>query len=518
MTAAALATTVPAAGAAAPADADAPVRARRAAQPDLGPNVRVFDPRTPAEEIQAALDAAAEQAGAEFGTGRYAFLFKPGSYDVDVRLGCYTSVAGLGTHPDDVTVNGAVRAAGRDRPGDGDEAPANPWRSAENLAVVPAGGDHLWAASQGAPLRRVHVRGRLCLSPGEGGRDGAGFVADSVVDGPVVDAAGQRWLFRDSSVANWSTTAAGQPDATVGQVFAGVEEAPARSLPAPPCGTLPTSPLSREKPFLYVDGAGAYRVFLPAPHRDGVGPTWAAGPPEGTSVPLERFFVARPEDSARAVNRALAQGRHLLLTPGVYRLADTIRVKWAGTVVLGLGYATLVPQDGVVAMTVADARGVRIAGLLFDAGPCGSRALLEVGDRCGGRVDPREPASVQDVFFRMGGADAGLTAAALVVNSDNVLLDHVRAWRADRGARAGRAVGTAADGVVVHGAGVLATGLSAEHFQQHDVVGNGESGRTVVFRNEPPCDPPDRAAYRRPDGTAGWTVGALGADARHHEA
>ena len=43
----------------------------------------------------------------EFSTARYAFLFKPGSYSVDVPVGFYTQVLGLGASPDDVTFTGA---------------------------------------------------------------------------------------------------------------------------------------------------------------------------------------------------------------------------------------------------------------------------------------------------------------------------------------------------------------------------------------------------------------------------
>ena len=433
-TAAAPATAVPVAGAATPA-AHAPAGRRPAqppAEPDFGPSVQVFDPSTPVAQIQAALDAAAaEQVPAGFGTGRYAFLFKPGTYDVDVRLGSCTSVAGLGLSPGDVTINGAVRVEGQDQPGGGDSALTRFWRSAENLAV-------------------------------------------------------------DGSVASWS-------DAVRNQVRAGVEGSPARSFPDPPTA-LPTSPLSplsplsREKPYLYVDGGGAYRVFLPGLRHDGAGAARADGPAPGSSVPVERFFVAKPTDSVRTINKALSQGKHLLLTPGTYELTDTIRVKWAGTVVLGLGRATLNPQRGVVAMAVATARGVRIAGLLFDAGPVNSRALLEIGARRGGRTDPRDPTSVQDVFFRVGGAGAGKATTALVVNADDVLLDRVWAWRADHGTGVGRTVDTAETGVVVNGDNVLATGLFVEHFQKDDVVWNGDGGRTIMFRNELPYDPPDQAA------------------------
>jgi hypothetical protein len=43
----------------------------------------------------------------EFSSNRYAFLFAPGVYSVDIPVGFYTSVYGLGDSPDDVVFNGA---------------------------------------------------------------------------------------------------------------------------------------------------------------------------------------------------------------------------------------------------------------------------------------------------------------------------------------------------------------------------------------------------------------------------
>src|SRR5580700_3041944 len=86
-----------------------------AMQPDFGPNVTVFDPSTPSGTIQAAVDAVSQvQAlpSSQFNTGRHAFLFKPGTYNVNVEVGYYTSIAGLGLSPDDVIINGLVHVEG----------------------------------------------------------------------------------------------------------------------------------------------------------------------------------------------------------------------------------------------------------------------------------------------------------------------------------------------------------------------------------------------------------------------
>jgi hypothetical protein len=132
------------------------------------------------------------------------------------------------------------------------------------------------------------------------------------------------------------------------------------------------------------------------------------------------------------INVALASGHNLILTPGVYQLDRTIEVKRPDTVVLGLG-PTLVPNNGVVAMSVADVAGVKLAGLLFDAGTVNSPILLQVGTKNAHKSDPADPTSIQDVFFRIGGATPGKATVSLVVNSDNVILDNIWAWRADHG-------------------------------------------------------------------------------------
>src|SRR4029453_19298667 len=219
------------------------------------------------------------------------------------------------------------------------------------------------------------------------------------------------------------------------QVFSGVVGAPAQCFPAEAsCGgpytTIPTSPVTRDAPYLYVDSGGHYNVFVPAAQRDSVGASWDGGTTAGSSIPIDDFFIARPTDSAKAINNALARGQNLLLTPGVYHIDDTIKVKRPDTVVLGLGFPTLVPDDGVGTIAVADVPGVKLSGLLFDAGPVSSPVLLQVGTPHAHKSDLADPTSLQDVFFRIGGATPGKAATSLVVNSDNVLLDDICACRA----------------------------------------------------------------------------------------
>jgi hypothetical protein len=485
-----------------------------ASTPDFGPNVFIYDSTTPASQIQAKLDELfVTQERDEMGTSRYAVLFKPGSYQVDAKLGYYTTVAGLGAVPDDVNITGAVRVVGQPDPNSaaGISALTNFWRSAENLAVTPTDWSNQWAVSQASPMRRVHIKGVLWLEPGNGGFSSGGYIADSKVDGVTINGSQQQWLTRDSELGDAWT------NGVWNQVFSGVSGAPAQGFPDPPYTTLATSPVTREKPFLYLDSAGAYRVFVPGLRTGTAGTTWATGKQSGSSVSIRDFFVAKPTDSARKINEQLARGKHLLLTPGVYHLDRALRVKHKNTIVLGLGMPSLAPDTGDAALRVDDVDGVKIAGVLVDAGRRQSETLIEVGDRHSTRCHSRNPISLQDVFFRIGGPWVGKAKTSLVVNSDDTILDNIWAWRADHGNGVGWTENTADTGVVVNGDDVTAYGLFVEHYQKYQTVWNGERGRTVFYQSELPYDPPSQAAWTSPTGK-GWASYKVGTRVRTHEA
>ncbi|MGV9229072.1 coagulation factor 5/8 type domain-containing protein [Streptomyces nigra] len=472
---------------------------------DLGPNVLVFDPSTPG--IQARLDEVfRQQESAQFGTGRYALLFKPGTYSgLNAQLGFYTSIAGLGLSPDDTTINGDVTV---DAGWFNGNATQNFWRSAENLALVPANGTNRWAVAQAAPFRRMHVRGGLNLAPSGYGWASGGYIADSRIDGQVGPYSQQQWYTRDSAIGSWL-------NGVWNMVFSGVEGAPAQSFPNPPYTTLATTPVSREKPFLYLQGS-EYRVFLPEKRTNARGVTWGNGTPRGTSLPLTQFYVARPGVSAATLNQALEQGLHLLLTPGIYHLSEPLRINRANTVVLGLGYATLIPDGGVTAVKVADVDGVRLAGFLVDAGPVNSPTLLEIGPRGASRDHSANPTTVQDVFIRIGGAGPGKATTSMVVNSRHTIIDHTWVWRADHGDGVGWETNRADYGVVVNGDDVLATGLFVEHFNKYDVQWFGQRGRTIFFQNEKAYDAPNQAAIQN-GSTKGYAAYRVGDAVTSHE-
>jgi hypothetical protein len=500
----------------------------QAAQPDFGPNVTIFDPSMPGSAIQSAFDAVQKTQAppvtgqpytsgtGQFNTVRHAFLFKPGSYTgIQAFIGYYTSVAGLGISPDDVTIDGTINSIGvgpTNNSADTADGLSNFWRSIENMHMVWQGFPfEEWTTSQACPMRRMHISDNLFfLSPYRtNGFTSGGFIADSVFDPLVISGSQQQWITRNS-VLNalnnplnnaWS-------NGVWNQVFVGVTGAPTQNFPptasnANPYTTVATSPVTREKPFLYVDGGGNFNVFVPALQKNSSGVTWANGPAAGSSIPLNDFYIAKPTDSAAAIDLALAFGKNLILTPGIYQLDQPLRILWPNTVVLGLGFPTLVPTRSNAAMEVANVPGVKLSGLLFDAGTINSPVLLQVGllpplpILRGAGSDPNNPTMIQDVFFRIGGANVGKATVSLEVNSSNAIIDNIWVWRADHGnpGTVGWTINTAKHGVIINGDNVVAYGLAVEHFQNYQTIWNGENGIDYFYQSEMPYDPPTQADF-----------------------
>jgi len=482
--------------------------AQPAASPGFGPNVLIFSPSMPAAAVQQQVDKVyAVQQHSEFGLARYALLFLPGSYHLDVPIGFYTEVIGLGATPDAVRIAGNVHS---DATLPRNNATCTFWRAAEGFSVTPAGGSMQWAVSQAAPFRRMHILGNLVLHQHRGWASG-GWISDSLVDGNVDSGTQQQWISRNSEWGSWT-------GASWNMVFVGIKNPPAGDWPSPPYTKVAETPIVREKPFLEMDAHGHYIVRVPALQAGSAGIDWRGGSTPGRSIPLTRFYIARPGDSAATINAQLGRGRNLLFTPGIYDLTEPIRVMRANTVVLGLGFATLRPTQGTAAMTTADADGIVVAGLLFDAGPVQSPVLLEVGPQGSHARHARNPISLHDVFFRVGGAGVGRTVVNLEINSNDTIVDHTWIWRADHGSGVGWNLNLSANGLVVNGNNVTAYGLFVEHHQQFQVLWNGNGGRTYFYQSEIPYDAPNQASYTSAPGVDGWASYKVADYVTTHEA
>lgn len=468
----------------------------------FGKKVYVFSDTMQTEYMQSIIDSIAtiqDHRNQEFGPNRVALLFKPGTYRLKIHAGYYTQVTGLGKSPSDVVIQGGVESRQVRN-----TALSNFWRSAENMTVIPENGTNYWVVSQAAPFRRMHVKGNLAFS--KGGYTSGGFLSNSVVDGKISSGTQQQFFTRNSTIGSW--------DGYVwNMMFLGVDNAPVEQWPKPPFTTIDKTPRIREKPFIYIDDSGTFKLFVPAIRENVAGTDWFSEEIKGKEIDFTDVYVAHEGvDDAKSINAALAEKKHLLFTPGRYYLNETIQVNHPRTVILGIGYPSIIPTKGQTAMQIADVDDVTLAGITFDAGPIRSEVLLEVGPKSSSNSHAENPTFLMDVFCRVGTDKAGIATSCVIINSNDVIADHFWLWRADHGPSAVRRPGwdinLGENGLTVNGDDVTIYGLFVEHFTQFQTLWNGEWGKTYFYQSEMPYDPPSQEEWKNgtTDGYASYKV------------
>ncbi|MDR0382225.1 MAG: hypothetical protein LBH86_09590 [Oscillospiraceae bacterium] len=447
----------------------------------------------------------------QFTDDRVALLFRPAKGHaadftyLGMYLNFYMHIAGLGKLPTDVQTQ-SVQVFSWEGGGynGGGNVTQNFWRTFENMETM-AGGN-VFAVSQASPVRRVKT-GSLTFQLG--GSASGGFLADSYTGWQTYQGQ-QQFYTRNNAMAGtdgliWNGVMQGnttQDGTQWNQSYSWIVVDVAHT------------PMIAEKPFLYFDvdandGTGDYKVFVPGYRKDAVGLSWGAGKENGGMGPgesrlLSDFFVANEAMNADQIIAGMkTKDGNIFFTPGVYKLDKEIRVTEPNAVLLGVGEASLRPLNGNVCVQVADVPGVRVAGLLFDAGPAAgndfanaSEALLVVGE--GGFTETPEmkasPIVLSDAIIRVGGLPTNVPYKAkngLIINADYTILDHAWIWRADHGDQVGWTLNQTDNGLVVNGDHVITYGLHAEHFQKYDVLWNGDDGRCFYLQNERPYDPPE---------------------------
>jgi hypothetical protein len=475
--------------------------------PSLGENVFVFDPEMDMKEIQIVLDTIFARQSAlksEFTTNRYALLFKPGKYELDVKVGYYMQILGLGESPEDVVITGEVRSNSR-----GNSVLVNFWRGVENLTIVPAADNTVtWGVSQAAPMRRVNIKGNMNLF--DEGYASGGFLADSKIEGRVASGPQQQWFSRNTQWGEWS-------GGNWNMVFVGVPDAPGEDWPVQPYTTIDKTPVIREKPYLTINKKG-FNVNIPELKLNSSGPGWVNNTDNKTVLQLKKFYIVRPDnDNSESINAALRKGKNLLFTPGIYSLSEALKVTRKGTVIIGLGMPSLEPLNGNSVMDISDVDGVTISGILLDAGLKRSETLMEVGEPGSPDSHAADPTFLFDVFVRIGGPHEGSVKSAIVINSKNVIVDHIWIWRADHGNGVGWEKNRCANGLIVNGDDVLIYGLFNEHNQEYQTLWNGNGGRVYFYQSEMPYDPPTADAWRH-DGINGYASYKVADHVMTHEA
>lgn len=469
------------------------------------------------KEIKAISDEMMPAAKSEFSENRYAIAFKPGSYDINtINVGFYTQVLGLGATPLDVSIkNINVDSCG------GENTLINFWRGVENLSVM-TGQDNAevkWGTSQAAPLRRMYVQGKLHFDD-IGKTASGGYVSDTYTTGQMGSWSQQQFFVRNSVMTG------GWYDGCWNMLFVGCENAPDTtedwaSATYQSYTNIEKTEVVREKPFLYLDDNGEYQVFVPGVRKNTTGVSWSEdNMGEGTSISIDQFYIAKADtDNADTMNQALAEGRSLILTPGLYNIDKPLKVDNPNTIILGLGLATITCTNVDTAIKVADVDGVSIAGIIAEAGEQGSESLIEMGSKESSADHSSNPSWFSDVYVRVGGYSVGSCEKGIVINSNNVIGDHFWLWRADHGAGAEWNGAKCDTGLEVNGDNVTVYGLFCEHFQKYQTLWNGENGKMYFYQSELPYDVPTQSDWMSHDGTQnGYASYKVADNVENHEA
>ena len=442
----------------------------------------------------------------QFSNKRWAIMFLPGVYPLNVRIGYYTTIIGLGQTPDDVVITGNVTVE------DGSTVKEegglnNFWRSCENLTIKPTATGNpsaipavQFAISQAAPLRRLNISGDLFLfevpQRGKAAYTSGGYLGDSKVSGAIHSGSQQQFMTRNTLFNSWEGS-------VWNEVFAGCPNVP--SGVCPPNTKVPfdaftdSGPVKMiaEKPYLVFDPKTAgWSIFVPAVETNKNGPTTNYS--NGVKIPFSKVYVAWAEDSANTINKELDKGNHIVFTPGIYNLEKSITVNNSNTVLLGTGMATLISGNGQPCVAVdGKTEGVRVSGLLLQAGQKQSHTLLLWGsDGLPGITGSlTNPGVIQDVFGRVGGPDSTpvSTNSMIEINQDGVIIDNTWLWVADHGTKVGYGINTCKNGLIVNGNNVSAYALMSEHNDSDNVLWNGDNGFVSMYQSEFRYDLPKSA-------------------------
>ena len=480
-----------------------------------------------------------------FTNERFALLFYPGTYsNIDLEVGYYVQLAGLGRNASSTQFQNCkmgpyVEAVNkRDIVGGRLGLSLDTfWRSAENFAVTKTadsdvGGDMLWAVSQAAPLRRVHIQGDLKLHD-NGAQASGGVLANAIIDGNVEFGSQQQYICRsvqfngkkkmeahNEYTSAWNSVFVDcSGDALAdGNDGKGVVEK-GNALPCIVRDDLPKIVI--DKPYISVkDDGKSFELRVPKVRVRGdkdakFGPDLTGEDDDARD--FTKVKVGIPDTNvADELQAALDAGKDLVLAPGMFYLDKPLIVKHSNQVVLGLGLATLVaPLDGSPCIKVAPKiEGVRIAGIMLEASEIPAdrsrkATMLEWGEE--GVKDagnPMNPGALTDIFARVGGSNLSRDVATdtmAVLNSGNIYGDNLWLWRADhvllrpeeeanfknisyhyRQTVKGEV--PAKTGLEVNGDDVIIHGLAVEHTTEHQTIWRGERGNVQFYQCELPYD------------------------------
>lgn len=429
-----------------------------------------------------------------------------------IELGFYSHIGGLGKLPTDVKLGSVFT---RPHLSGGANATCTFWRSMENVAVMR---DFAWTVSQSTSVRRMQIENTSKYISDVGSNNfwgSGGFIADTRYTSTRPNWGGQQqWYTRNTSFPSGSGAMGG----SYNMVWQGCVNAPQANDANSP---ISDTPIIREKPFLFIDKDGEYKVFVPAWQKNRVGVSWSSTDMGQGKIQdlLTDWYVAKEGDTDIEINNALKAGKNIFFTPGHYALNAPIQVNRKDAILLGAGIAsvTLEPTEKNTwgCIYVDDRDGIIIAGLLMDSFNS-TTYQIRIGNEEATADHSVNPILLADITCRVGGVQSKNIQihTSMQINSNNVVGDHFWLWRADHGSQRGGNLRWVRDrcknGLTVTGDDVTLYGLFAEHYQEYEVLWLGERGRTYFLQNEPPYDAPNQASWRsqggRVDGYAAYKV------------
>lgn len=467
-------------------------------------------------------------ANGEWTTKRQAYYFKANikgqTYDSggsgsassaeanSIELGFYSHIGGLGRLPSDVKLGSVFT---RPHLSGGANATCTFWRSVENVDVMR---DFAWTVSQSTSARRMLIESTSKYISDIGNTNfwgSGGFIADTHYTTSRPNWGGQQQWYTRNAVFPVGSGAMG---GSYNMVWQGCMNPPAADDANSP---IATTLIIKEKPFLFIDTDGEYKIFVPAWQKDRIGLSWSStdmGKGEIQDL-ISKWYVAKEGDTDAEINAALKAGKNVFFTPGHYSLNAPIQVNRKNAILLGAGIAsvTLEPteENKWGCIYADDKEGIIIAGLLMDSLDS-TTYQVRIGNEEANQDHSQNPILLTDITCRVGGVQSKniQIQASMQINSNNVVGDHFWLWRADHGSQPGGDARWLRDrcknGLIVTGDDVTLYGLFTEHYQEYEVLWLGERGRTYFFQNEPPYDAPNQKSWSsqngRVDGYAAFKV------------
>jgi hypothetical protein len=313
-----------------------------------------------------------------------------------------------------------------------------------------------------------------------------------------------------------------------------------------------STPVIAEKPYLVYDDSNAsqpeWQVVIPAVYSD-VSSITPTNQDTRVTIHNNNFYLVKPTDNTengltilskekiKIINDALAEGKHIIVMPGYYELQDTIVVpEHDGTrVMMGLGLPAFACMAGTPCLSITAEQGVRLGGIIFDAGYEKNNSLVQMGTTKNNNDNSANPIILNDIFCRI--AETQLTErtpgkerqtrTCMEIYTNHVVGDNLWLWRGDHDKASGNNPDPAKNlvtweqnqaqyGIIIHGDQVKFYGLAVEHFQNYQTVWLGEKGLLYFYQSEMPynvlsldkwtCSLPD-GSYQGKNGCASYVVG-----------